>query len=44
MAKNYAAGKVQIKDFTLAAANTIKNQPLDLSKVEVLDHEINPDN
>jgi len=42
--KDHAASKVQMKDFTLAAANTIKNQPLDVSKVEILEHEISPDN
>ena len=41
--KDYAAGKVQLQDFTLAAANTLKHQPLDLSRVEILDHEIDPE-
>jgi len=29
--------------FTLAVANRIKRQPLDVSRVVILDHEINPD-
>jgi hypothetical protein len=31
-----------VADFTLAAVNTIKSQPLDVSHVEVLEHEISP--
>ena len=39
-----AAGRVRIENFTLAAANKIKRQPLDVSGVEILEHEISPDN
>ncbi len=39
----HAKGTIKIADFTLAAANRIKRQPLDVSRVEVLDHEISPD-
>jgi len=30
-------------DITLAAANRIKRQPLDVSGVEILEHEISPE-
>ena len=39
----HAKGEINIADFTLAAANTVKRQPLDVSRVEVLEYEINPD-
>ena len=41
--KNRALGK-KVKTFTLAAVLNIKNQPLDVSRVEILDYEIDPDN
>ena len=44
LARRHAAGKVRLDDFTMAAANQIKRQPLDVSGVEILDHEIGPDN
>jgi hypothetical protein len=44
LARQHAAGRVRTEEFTLAGANTIKRQPLDVSGVEVLEHEINPDN
>lgn len=42
--REHAAGRIRIGNFTLAAANRIKRQPLDVSGVEVLEHEISPDN
>jgi hypothetical protein len=38
-------GKASLKttDFTLAASNHIKRQPLDVSGVEILEYEINLD-
>jgi hypothetical protein len=44
LARKHAAGRVRIEDFTLAKANKIKHQPLDVSGVEVLEHEITFDN
>jgi hypothetical protein len=44
LARKHAAGKVRTEDFTLAQANKIKRQPLDVSAVEVLEHEISLDN
>ena len=41
--REHSKGTLRIADFTLAAANTIKQQPLDVSRVEVLEHEISPD-
>lgn len=41
--RKYAEGRIKLADFTLAAANKIKHQPLDVSRVEVLEHEISPD-
>ena len=41
--RKHSQGKLRIADFTLAAANRIKYQPLDVSRVEVLEHEIGPD-
>lgn len=41
--RKHAQGKIKLADFTLAAANKIKRQLLDVSRVEVLEHEINPD-
>jgi hypothetical protein len=35
-------GNTQKATFTLAVANRIKRQPLDVSRVVILDHEINP--
>lgn len=43
LAEKLARGQIQISDFTLAAANKIKNQPLDVSMVEVSENEIYPD-
>lgn len=43
LAKKVASGKMRIEDFTLAAVNTVKRQALDVSEVEVLDHEISFD-
>ncbi|HZM01906.1 MAG TPA: hypothetical protein VFC44_02685 [Candidatus Saccharimonadales bacterium] len=42
-AKKRAAGKGARGNFTVASANDIKRQPLDVSGVEILEHEINPD-
>ena len=39
----HAKGQIKIAIYTLAAANKIKRQPLDVSRVEVLEHEISPD-
>ena len=39
----HGKGKIKIADFTLAAANRIKLQPLDVSGVEISEHEISPD-
>lgn len=39
----HASGKIKVADFTLAAANRIKCQPLDVSRVDILEHEISPD-
>ncbi len=39
----HAKGQIKIADFTLAAANRIKRQPLDVSRVEILEYEISPD-
>lgn len=39
----HAKGKIKVADFTLAAANRIKHQPLDVSRVEVSEYEISPD-
>jgi hypothetical protein len=39
----HAKGTIKIADFTLAAANRIKRQPLDVSRVEVSEHELSPD-
>jgi hypothetical protein len=44
LARKRAAGRVRTEDFTLAKANEIKHQPLDVSGVEVLEHEITLDN
>jgi hypothetical protein len=44
LVKSQGADKAQIKNFTLAAANTIRHQTLDVSRVELLEHEISPDN
>ena len=44
LARKHAAGRVRTEDFTLAKANKIKHQPLDVSGVEVLEHEITLDN
>jgi len=41
--RKHANGKIKLADFTLAAANKIKRQPLDVSRVEILEHEISPD-
>ncbi len=41
--RKHAKGRIKLADFTLAAANRIKRQPLDVSRVEVLDYEISPD-
>jgi hypothetical protein len=43
LANSRAAGTVQVRDFTLAAENVIRNQELDVSRVEVLEHEIAPE-
>jgi hypothetical protein len=43
LARKHAAGKVRIEDFTVAGANKIKRQPLDVSGVEILEHEISLD-
>ena len=43
LARKAAAGKVRLSDFTLAAANTIKRQPLNVSLVEVFENDICPD-
>lgn len=39
----HAKGKIKVAAFTLAAANRIKSQPLDVSRVEISDYEICPD-
>jgi hypothetical protein len=39
----HAKGKIKVTDFTLAVANRIKRQPLDVSRVEVWEYEISPD-
>jgi hypothetical protein len=44
LARKHALGRVRTEDFTLAKANQIKRQPLDVSGVEVLEHEITLDN
>ena len=44
LARKHAAGRVRTEDFTLAKANIIKHQLLDVSGVEVLEHEITLDN
>jgi len=44
LARKLATGRVRTEDFTLAKANKIKRQPLDVSGVEVLEHEITLDN
>jgi hypothetical protein len=36
-------GKFKAANFTLAAVNKIKRQPLDVSRVEILEHEISLD-
>jgi len=41
--QKHAKGRINLADFTLAAANKIKRQPLDVSRVKILDHEISPD-
>jgi hypothetical protein len=41
--QKHAAGEVKVADFTLAAANKVKHQPLDVSRVEVSDYEVTPD-
>lgn len=38
-----AKGKIRIADFTLASANRIKQQPLDVSRVEISEYEISVD-
>ena len=43
-AREHAARRVRTGNFTLARVNIIKRQPLDVSGVEVLEHEISPDN
>jgi len=43
LAEKVAKGQIQISDFTLAAANTIKQQPLEVDMVEILENEICPD-
>jgi hypothetical protein len=39
----HAKGKIRVADFTLAAANRTKRQPLDVSRVELSEYEISPD-
>jgi len=41
--RKHANGKIKLAAFTLAAANKIKRQPFDVSRVEILEHEISPD-
>ena len=41
--RNRALGK-KVKTFTVAEVLNIKDQPWDVSKVEILDYEIDPDN
>ena len=41
--KNRAAGTGHITQSSLAAANTLKKQLLDVSRVELLEDEITPD-
>ncbi|HEV2209629.1 MAG TPA: hypothetical protein VG167_12690 [Verrucomicrobiae bacterium] len=41
--RKHAQGEIELADFTLAAANKIKRQALDVSRVEILEHEISPD-
>lgn len=44
LAKKHASGRVRKVGFTLAGVNIIKHQQLDVSGVEVLEHEISLDN
>ena len=44
LAEKHGKGELSVKDFTLAEANVIRNQPLDVSRVEVLEDEVSPDN
>jgi hypothetical protein len=41
--KHDAAGRAKTGNFTLAKVNKITRQTLDVSGVEVLEHEITPD-
>jgi hypothetical protein len=43
LARQRLAGRGKTRPFSLARANKIKSQPLNVSAVEVLEHEINPD-
>ncbi len=42
--RKYAKGQLRLSDFTLAAANAIKGQGLNVDGVDILEHEINSDN
>jgi hypothetical protein len=41
--RKHDKGRIKLANFTLAAANQIKRQSLDVSRVEILEHEISPD-
>jgi hypothetical protein len=44
LARRHAVGTMRTKAFTLAAANKIRHQSLDVSRVDILEHEISGDN
>jgi hypothetical protein len=44
LVKPHSAKSSRTGTFTLARANRIKSQPLNVSRVKILEHEIHPDN